>query len=348
MSHIVAVSRPNRPADQNARLATRLQRIALDRYRDDQLERDGLSLTGAQSPLCDPAIGFPDPLPAGSNPFLVIQWCLVAAYAVYSHLQTLREEKTESLGRLLETEEGENGDRFIAREDDVNWRPVSYALEGQIDGFWTRSLSDARKLCDLKNIPLQMHHDLLISTERQLNKIYAVIQGVNRGIEFSPYNNLVAGLQDMADSTASAPHQSQQQTESAIPSPTAKPARSRKRIPLAEAEILVRNWLSECVKDDPFSVTRDAIAIATGVSTGSVSKTKAWRAFNERRKEEAGTVPREVPLTDTLQAALPNDCKTPLELAALMEEQEADEAEENRRHKEAEESRRRNRRHGPS
>lgn len=112
-----------------------------------------------------------------------------------------------------------------------------------------------------------------------------------------------------------------------------------KGIPLAEAEILVRDWLLKHAKDNPTGITRDAVAAGTDVSAGQVSKTAAWKAFRERRDAEAKPGAREVPLTDAMQAVVPGDCETPDELAALIEEQRADEAEENRRHK---------RRHKPS
>jgi hypothetical protein len=112
-----------------------------------------------------------------------------------------------------------------------------------------------------------------------------------------------------------------------------------KGIPLAEAEILVRDWLLKYAKDNPAGITRDAVAAGIDVSAGQVSKTAAWKAFRERRDAEAKPGAREVPLTDAMQAVVPGDCETPDELAALIEEQRADEAEENRRH---------NRRHKPS
>jgi hypothetical protein len=118
-----------------------------------------------------------------------------------------------------------------------------------------------------------------------------------------------------------------------------EPNNRAKGIPLAEAEILVAEWLLKHAKDDPLSIKRDAVSAGTGVSTGQVSNTRAWKAFDARRKADAKPRAREVSLTDDMLAVVPSDCETPDELAALIEEQRADEAEENRRHK---------RRHNPS
>jgi hypothetical protein len=119
-----------------------------------------------------------------------------------------------------------------------------------------------------------------------------------------------------------------------------KPGNNRpKRIPRAEAEILVRDWLRKNAKQNPASITRDAVAAGARVSTGMVSKTAAWKAFRERRDAEAKPGAREVPLTETMQAVIPADCARPDELPALIEEQEAERAKELRPHK---------RRHKPS
>lgn len=113
----------------------------------------------------------------------------------------------------------------------------------------------------------------------------------------------------------------------------------RKRIPRAEAEILVREYLAKHAKARPASVTRDAVAANTGVSGGMVSETAAWKAFRDRRSAQTKPAVREVPLTETMQAVVPADCAPPDELVALIEEQEKERAEEMRRHK---------RRHAPS
>jgi hypothetical protein len=126
-----------------------------------------------------------------------------------------------------------------------------------------------------------------------------------------------------------------QQAEGEKPKPTGR----RKGTPREEAEILVREWLMKNAKDDPASITRDAVHVGTGISTGQISQTAAWKAFIERRNAEAKPRAREIPLTDTMQAVVPDDYAKPDELAALIEEQRLDEAEENRRHK---------RRHKPS
>jgi hypothetical protein len=148
------------------------------------------------------------------------------------------------------------------------------------------------------------------------------------------------------------------------------PAKRLKGIPLDEANVRVRDWLAANAKDDPAGITRDGIADGTGVSKGQVSNTPAWIAFRDRRKAGAKPAAREIPLTtsnqdinaykdfrrenldetlerrghkvspaDAMQAVVPSDCEGSDELAALIEEQKKDEAEQGRRHK---------RRHGRS
>lgn len=113
----------------------------------------------------------------------------------------------------------------------------------------------------------------------------------------------------------------------------------RKGVSKSEAEALVRDWLTKHAAENPAGVTRDAVAKAVGVSTGTVSKTAAGQAFRVRRDADKKPGKREIPLTDAMLAVVPGDCQAPDELAALIEEQEDEEAEEIRRHK---------RRHDPS
>lgn len=137
--------------------------------------------------------------------------------------------------------------------------------------------------------------------------------------------------------------------------PTIQPKRRNRRagVPLAEAEIRVRQWLLKHGKKNPAAITRDAIAAGTGLSAGQVSRTAAWKAFRQRRDtEKTGRTVRATSLTDRMLAVTPAAVQTPDELAslneeqqaaeqlaALIKEQQADEAEQNRRHK---------RRHAPS
>lgn len=175
------------------------------------------------------------------------------------------------------------------------------------------------------------------SPTQEGRKKLKLIRDFNRGLR-------ATGGADEAKATVSTP-------DAAAPGPSAatKPGEGGKRagrsrgIPLAEAEIKVREWLLKHAKDDPAGITRDAVAAGTGVSAGQVSKTAAWKAFRERRDAEAKGKVREVPLTGAMLNNVPGDCKTPDELAALIEEQRADEAEEYRRYK-----RRYKRRHKPS
>jgi len=131
-----------------------------------------------------------------------------------------------------------------------------------------------------------------------------------------------------------------------LPSPTSTPpagtrqsegekpgADRSKGIPLAEAEVRVREWLLKNAKDNPAAITRDAVAAGTGVSGSTVSRTSAWKAFRERRDANAQPKPRGVSLTRAIQSVVPGVGETPDELAALVEEQKADEAEQERRYK---------------
>jgi hypothetical protein len=116
-----------------------------------------------------------------------------------------------------------------------------------------------------------------------------------------------------------------------------KPKAGRsKRISRAEAEVLVREWLLKNAKDNPAAITRDAVAVGTGVSGPTVSRTSAWKAFRERRDANAQPKPREVPLTEGMLSVVKGDDGRDAELdelAALVEEQKADEAEQERRYK---------------
>lgn len=125
--------------------------------------------------------------------------------------------------------------------------------------------------------------------------------------------------------------------ENVVPTIIIPPAARRRGIPLDEASMLVRQWLAAKAKDNPATITRDAVAAGTGVSAGQVSNTPAWKAFRERRDSEKKQSAREVSLTDKMQAVIPVDGERPDELAALIEEQGKDEAEQERMH-----------RHGPS
>ena len=126
------------------------------------------------------------------------------------------------------------------------------------------------------------------------------------------------------------------------PQPTeAKPtvATGRRGVPLAEANILVRDWLMQHAKDDPASITRDAVAKGAGVSPASVSRTAAWKAFRERRDAEKKPRRRERSLTDGMLSTIPSKVKRPEELIHLIEEQRREMLEEERRYKRRSENR---------
>lgn len=105
----------------------------------------------------------------------------------------------------------------------------------------------------------------------------------------------------------------------------------RRGTPKAEAEIKVREWLAANAKDDPAAITRDAVAAGVEVSGATVSRTASWKAFQDRRRTEKATALREIPLTASMQASIPSRCERPDELAALIEEQKADDAGQLRR-----------------
>jgi hypothetical protein len=114
-----------------------------------------------------------------------------------------------------------------------------------------------------------------------------------------------------------------------------------KGIPLGEANVIVRDWL-QAHREESMAITRDRIAKETGVSAGQVSKCPAWSAFKCAREKMQKREGGEVQLSSRMEAVVPSNCPMPDELAALIEEQEADEA------KDARHGYRHNRRHGPS
>jgi len=105
--------------------------------------------------------------------------------------------------------------------------------------------------------------------------------------------------------------------------------KSAAKIPMAEAEVLVREYL---LKHGVASTTR-AVHEATGVSVGGVGGTAAWKAFQaERTKRRSGTL-RTVPLTDAMLAVAPVHAASDreAELADLIREQELDDDADPRR-----------------
>ncbi|HEY2787425.1 MAG TPA: hypothetical protein VGJ05_20890 [Fimbriiglobus sp.] len=109
-----------------------------------------------------------------------------------------------------------------------------------------------------------------------------------------------------------------------------------KGTPLAEAEILVREWLNKNAKVNPGAVLRDGVAAETGVSRGNVSKSAAWKAFQEKRNAKKKPGVRELRLPESMQAILPAACvrpDEPSELFELIEAQAEDQRRQTRRHK---------------
>jgi len=97
--------------------------------------------------------------------------------------------------------------------------------------------------------------------------------------------------------------------------------KSAAKIPMAEAEVLVREYL---LKHGVASTTR-AVHAATGVSVGGVGGTAAWKAFQaEREKRRSGKL-RTVSLTDEMLAVVPNSASDHEdEIAELIREQKDD------------------------
>lgn len=123
------------------------------------------------------------------------------------------------------------------------------------------------------------------------------------------------------------------------PAPAVARAKTSRGVPLAEAEVKVREWLLKHAGDDPAAITRDAVAKGTGVSPAQVSRTAVWKAFGERRDAEKKPRPKERRLTDQMLAVLPPEAQQPHELTSLIEEQQQDLAEEERQYKRRSENR---------
>lgn len=104
------------------------------------------------------------------------------------------------------------------------------------------------------------------------------------------------------------------------------------QVPHMEAEVRVQDYLKKTAAADLAKVTRDAIAAATGVSTGGVSMTAAWRVFIDQRKATKTPSVKTVPLTGAMLAVIPDKTETPTELDELIQEQAKDAAEDRRRH----------------
>ena len=285
----------------------------------------------------------PEPLPSSDNPFQRISWMLFIAYVAGRELTRLRRDQVQTLGRLMRTERvGQTS--YLHHEDDVSVRTDVERDLGQRLNDWPAALADARHLANLRGIPFVVVDDVLESAQSKLDAFWAIVQGVASGEMVYPDHLLTGRLKDLADST-SLPALAGQEVSATTPkTPTAvgptkqsegeKPGAGRsKGIPLAEAEVRVREWLLKNAKDNPAAITRDAVAAGTDVSTASVSRTAAWQAFRKKRDAEAKPRVREVPLTRGMLSLMKGDDgrdAEPDELASLIEEQRADMAEETR------------------
>ena len=289
----------------------------------------------------------PDPLPVGTNPFLVLNWILFTAHVAARFLTQARLWRIEELGRKMRTEYRGHVP-MLHRDDDVDRDSVYCALNKRLGFSWQASLSAARNLCAEFRIPFDTFDQLLKAASDELNEVDSIIQGVagDRTVYYG--SETTTRLHELAESTTPrlhplispalppAPAVDSPPTE-IVKSEGGTPQTGRKRgIPLAEAEILVGDWLKKKARNENAScITRDEVAGETGVSTGQVSKTVAWRAFDTERKKKAKPGPREVPLSEEMQARIPADCTDPALLASLIEEQEKErkQDEKPRRHK---------------
>ena len=218
---------------------------------------------------------------------------------------------------------------------------------------WDGAEARARSCSAGWGIPFTTFDPILSEAKRAMRELSQVAAG-NTSIPLTAtdtrYASLAERLMELANSIPSAVLSDGVPSSSITESPGSDgntPAESNRRgIPRAEAEILVRDWLAKHAKENPAGITRDAVAAGTGVSTGMVSKTAAWKAFRERRDAEAKPGAREVPLSEQLEAVIPVGTSGKLVsverdalLNQLIRDQDADKAEQERRH---------DRRHRPS
>ena len=102
--------------------------------------------------------------------------------------------------------------------------------------------------------------------------------------------------------------------------PPAVASDAPRKIAREEANERVADYLRQQASGgDPFSLTRDQVSAATGVSKGGVSNTPAWKAFCTKRNALRKPGARNIPLTDYLQTILPDDLAESPEMAELLE-----------------------------
>ncbi|WP_143393763.1 hypothetical protein [Fimbriiglobus ruber] len=124
-----------------------------------------------------------------------------------------------------------------------------------------------------------------------------------------------------------------------------QPKKIRKGTPMHQAEILVAEYLSKH-KQNEAEITRDEVADATGVSTGSVSNTRIWKAFQKFRKDRSKPKLKTRQMGDRITAVLSDDLELDdlaPEVAELYADQQQDKAKDDsfpERHQ--------SRRHAPS
>jgi hypothetical protein len=127
------------------------------------------------------------------------------------------------------------------------------------------------------------------------------------------------------DATRAMIEHRRRELEARAPAPrTPKHKSERRRIPAAETNTLVADYLTKHAKPDPEAVTIRGIARATGCATGAVGGCTAWLAFAAARRKLRTPKPRTVQLTDGLLATTAAFAAAREEMAALAEEQDRD------------------------
>lgn len=205
---------------------------------------------------------------------------------------------------------------------------------GQPEDVWLHALADAIPRFERASWAGQW-----VMGTKELEKLKAWAPAPERMREFSP-ERWYAKKPLVNCCLALLPHKGGNPLPDAAPGEGEKLAGRTRGVPLAEAEIRVREWLKKHAPGNPAAITRDAVAKGTGVSPATVSRTCAWKAFRERRDaEKQPPRPRERSLSGRMLAAVPSNTKRPDELAALVEEQQQELAEEELRHKRRSEKR---------
>ena len=103
----------------------------------------------------------------------------------------------------------------------------------------------------------------------------------------------------------------------------------------AETDVLVSDYLRRHARNDPESITIDAILAAIGSSRGAIAKSTFWKTFHAARlSEKEPKKPRTIPLSSSMLATMPDrNAADPAkaELDLLMKEQKEEQDRDERR-----------------